>query len=51
MFDSIWRGLVATINSRFKGEHMLYEDHGDKVIVFTKPFSDELFWIKSFSRF
>ena len=49
MFDSIWRGLAATIDSRFKGE--LYEDHGDKVIIFAKPFSDELFWMKSFSRF
>ena len=51
MFDSIWRGLAATIDSRFKGKHMLYEDHGDKVIIFAKPFSDELFWMKSFSRF
>ena len=32
MFDSIWRGLAATIDSRFKGEHMMYEDHGDKVV-------------------
>ena len=51
MFDSIWRGLAATIDSRFKGEQMLYKDHGDKVIVFAKPFLDELFWMKSFSRF
>ena len=51
MFDKIWRGLATTIDSRFKGEHMLYEDHGDKVIIFAKPFSDELFWMKSFSRF
>ena len=33
MFDKIWRGLAATIDSRFKGKHMLYEDHGDKIIV------------------
>ena len=38
MFDSIWRGLAATIDSRFKGEHMLYEDHSDKDIFFCKAF-------------
>ena len=51
MFDSIWRGLAATIDLRFKGEHMLHEDQGDKVIAFAKTFSGELLWMKSFSRF
>ena len=51
MLDNIWRGLAATIDLKFKGKHMLYKDHGDKVIIIAKPFLDELFWMESFSRF